>query len=108
MPKSVGGSPPAAEVRLAGTASPDSPFAFRPAEVTVPVGSTVRWVNEDDVFHTVTSTNSLGTRRANGLFDHSLFARGQSFEYRFTQPGTYNFFCQPHSAFMFGTVKVTG
>jgi plastocyanin len=86
---------------------PDRPFAFRPAEVTVPVGSTVRWTNRDDVFHTVTSTDSLRPRQPNGLFDKSLFAKGQTFSFRFTKPGVYHFYCRPHSDFMFGTVRVT-
>lgn len=66
----------------------------------------MRWVNRDDVFHTVTSTDSLQPRRANGLFDASFFRSGQSFEYTFTKPGTYFYFCQPHTEFMFGTVRV--
>jgi plastocyanin len=74
--------------------------------VTVKAGTTVRWVNEDPVFHTVTSTDSLDRLRPNGVFNRSLFARGDAFEYTFTRPGTYHYFCQPHSAFMTGTVRV--
>ena len=87
---------------------PEHPFAFRPADITVPVGTTVRWVNDEAVFHTVTSTNSLALKRPNGLFDRSLFARGQTSEYRFMRPGTYHYYCRPHADFMFGTVRVTG
>jgi plastocyanin len=87
---------------------PDHPFAFSPAEVTVRAGTTVRWVNEQDVFHTVTSTDSPAPRRPNGLFNRSLFARGQTFEYTFRRAGTYHYYCQPHSEFMAGTVHVTG
>jgi plastocyanin len=87
---------------------PDRPFAFRPASVTVPAGTTVRWVNEDPVFHTVTSTASLERKRPTGLFDRSLFARNQTAEYKFTRPGTYHYYCRPHSEFMAGTVRVTG
>jgi plastocyanin len=87
---------------------PDRPFAFRPSELTVPAGTTVRWVNNDAVFHTVTSTNSLERKRPNGLLDRSVFARGQAVQYRFTRPGTYHYYCRPHSEFMAGTVRVTG
>jgi plastocyanin len=73
----------------------------------VPAGTKVRWVNGDEVFHTVTSTDSLQPRRPNGLFDHSLFSRGDAFTYSFSKPGTYRYYCQPHAAFMFGTVTVT-
>jgi plastocyanin len=85
---------------------PEHPFAFSPREVTVKAGQTVRWVNSEDVFHTVTSTDSLGRLRPNGRFDRSLSRRGQTFDYRFTQSGTYNYYCQPHAPFMVGTVRV--
>jgi plastocyanin len=86
---------------------PERPFAFRPAEITVRAGTTVRWVNEEVVFHTVTSTDSLERKRPNGLFDRSLFARGQTTASRFVRPGTYHYYCRPHADFMFGTVRVT-
>jgi plastocyanin len=75
--------------------------------VTVKAGTTVRWVNDDPVFHTVTSTDSLDRLRPNGIFNRSLFARGDVFDYTFTRPGTYHYYCQPHSGFMTGTVRVT-
>jgi plastocyanin len=84
----------------------DHPFAFSPSEVTVPAGSAVRWVNNADVFHTVTSTDSPERLRPNGLFDASLFRRGDSFQYTFTKAGIYHYYCQPHSEFMVGTVRV--
>jgi plastocyanin len=84
----------------------DRPFAFAPMELTVSPGTTVRWVNDDDVFHTVTSTATLQPRSPSGLFDKSLFRKGDVFEHRFTSPGTFHFYCQPHADFMFGTVMV--
>jgi plastocyanin len=92
-------------VRRAG--DPEHPFAFAPADVTVKAGSTVRWVNDADVFHTVTSTDSLESRRPNGLFDGSLFSAGDTFEFTFRNPGTYHYYCRPHSEFMVGTIRVT-
>jgi plastocyanin len=74
----------------------------------VPAGSAVRWVNGSDDFHTVTSTASLQPRRPSGLFDHSLGRRGDRFVFTFTRPGVYHYYCQPHSEFMWGTVRVTG
>jgi plastocyanin len=76
--------------------------------VTVPAGSAVRWVDGDDVFHTVTSTASLAPRRPSGLFDHALAGRGDRFEFTFARPGVYHYYCQPHSDFMSGTVRVVG
>jgi plastocyanin len=97
------------EVRLVSRPSDaDHPFAFAPMAVTVPVGTTVRWVNEEDVFHTVTSTATLEPRRPSGLFAHSFFHKGDSFEYMFKTAGTFHYYCQPHAPFMFGTVTVRG
>jgi plastocyanin len=59
---------------------PEHPFAFRPREVTVKAGQTVRWVNDDNVFHTVMSTDSLNRLRPNGRFNRSLSSRGQIFD----------------------------
>ena len=110
LPKSVGGSQPvAAEIKLQSEpGNPDRPFAFQPGNVTVPAGSTVRWVNAENMFHTVTSTDSLAVRRPNGLFDKSLVKKGDTFEYTFTKPGVYHYYCQPHTEFMWGGVTVTG
>jgi plastocyanin len=85
---------------------PDHPFAFRPREVIVRAGQSVRWVNDDGVFHTVTSTDSLERLRPNGRFNKSLSRRGETFAYTFRQPGTYHYYCQPHAPFMVGTVRV--
>jgi plastocyanin len=89
-------------------ADADRPCRFEPARATVRVGQTVRWVNAGDVFHTVTSTGSLDRREPSGRFDRSLAGRGESFEFRFDVPGTYAYYCRPHSEFMFGTVEVLG
>jgi len=67
----------------------------------------VRWINDDGVFHTITSTGSLGVRRPNRLFNGTIATRGSEFRFTFTRPGTYHYYCQPHSEFMVGTVRVT-
>jgi plastocyanin len=109
VPKSVG---PGGNVHVVTLASrpgdPDHPFAFMPMQLTVPVGTTVQWVNDDDIFHTVTSTAKLEPRKPSGLFGHSLLRKGQTFEHTFKRPGTFHYYCQPHADFMFGTVTVRG
>ncbi len=100
--------PAADEVVLVATGNPDQPFAFEPAELTVAAGTTVRWRNTTaDVFHTVTFSDSPQRRAANGDFDESLFAAGDVVEHTFDEPGTFSYFCQPHSEFMAGTIMVT-
>lgn len=64
-------------------------FAFVPAEVTIAVGTTVKWTNKDGVSHTVTSDD--------GVFDSGLLKKGDSFTYTFTQAGVFPYHCTPHS-----------
>ena len=71
---------------------------FDPAEVTVPVGSTVVWLNKGKEEHTVTADN--------GSFDSGYKKQGTSFERAFPQPGRYTYHCAPHP-WMKGTVVVS-
>jgi len=76
---------------------------FIPAEVTVSVGDTVTWSNDDSAAHTVTSgTPSDGP---DGTFDSSLFMAGTTFSYTFDKAGEYNYFCMVHP-WMIGKVQV--
>jgi plastocyanin len=62
-------------------------YAFNPKELTVSPGTTVVWHNDDSVRHTVTSDT--------GLFDGNL-PGGADFQFTFSQPGTYPYYCKPH------------
>ena len=73
-------------------------LSFAGGNVRVPVGTTVRWVNEDQVTHSVTADD--------GSFDSGLIEPGQPFERTFQQAGTYAYHCTPHP-FMRGAVVVT-
>jgi plastocyanin len=76
----------------AGTASETTVkidnFSFSPASVTVPVGTTVRWTNADDIPHTVVSDDKTFKSKALDTDEH--------FTYTFTKPGTYSYFCGIH------------
>lgn len=96
------------EIELVETGNSDAPYAFDPGEVTIEAGTTVRWVHTHDVFHTITSTDSLDEKQANGQFDETMSSEGDTFEFTFEEPGTYHYFCKPHSGFMFGTITVEG
>lgn len=65
-------------------------FTYSPPELTVPVGTTVQWTNHDDVPHTVTSSD------ANGSLSSAALDTDDHYSYRFTQPGTYAYFCKVH------------
>jgi plastocyanin len=95
------------EVRLTcDTGNPDAPCAFFPAQVSIRVGGTVRWVNDDATYHTVTSSDRSDLRVPDGRFDAVLDAAGETFSYTFDSAGTYPYYCQPHAEFMAGTVRV--
>ena len=63
-------------------------FSFTPPTVTVPVGSTVRWTNRDDIPHTVVSDAKV--------FKSKALDTDEGFSFTFTQAGTYSYFCSLH------------
>ena len=76
---------------------------FDQADITVPVGTTVTWVQAGDNPHTSTSYDEL--------WDSGLIQGGAegSVSYTFEEPGTYSYFCGPHEdQGMVGSVTVTG
>ena len=76
-------------------------YAFAPAAVTVPVGTTVTWVNEDTVPHTVTSKSGPAK------FDSGQLASGASWSATFATPGTYDYYCADHPQ-MVAKITITG
>ncbi|MER6533194.1 cupredoxin family copper-binding protein [Streptomyces sp900105755] len=85
---------------VSGTAVAIKNFAFAPATLKVPVGTTVTWTNEDSEAHTVTSTGPGGPLHSAALGTHAAFS------HTFTKPGTYAYLCTIHP-FMTATVEVT-
>jgi plastocyanin len=71
---------------------------FDPADATVKVGQTVKWVNEDSVDHDAVADN--------GEFKSELFGEGKSFETKLDKPGTVPYVCTVHPN-MKGTLTVT-
>lgn len=67
---------------------------FDPAEISVKVGTTVIWTNNDSVPHTVTSGDPSGG--PSGTFDSGLIKPGQIFKYSFTSANTTSYFCTVH------------
>ncbi len=76
---------------------------FIPSNVSVDVGTTVTWSNDDTAAHTVTSGNP--TDGPDGVFDSCLFMTGATFDHTFNESGTYNYFCMVHP-WMKGTIQV--
>ena len=63
-------------------------FTFGPAEVKVPVGTAVTWVNRDDIPHTVVNTDKA--------FKSKVLDTDEKYSFTFTQAGTYPYFCSIH------------
>jgi plastocyanin len=57
-------------------------------------GETVRWVNEDAVPHTVTS--SAGREILRAPLDSSYLMRGDAYDYTFPEAGRFEYLCVPH------------
>jgi len=73
-------------------------FAFNPPSITVKVGTTVRWTNQDSASHSVTSDT--------GLWDSGNVAQGATYSRVFDTVGTFAYHCGIHPS-MKGTVIVT-
>ena len=82
-------------------------FAFDPEELRISVGDTVRWTNEDDIAHTVTSgrpkkqgvpgVSEDRPASPDGAFDSGSLELDDTFEYEAETPGTYRYFCSIHA-----------
>ena len=84
-------APLAAGAEPAGTATTEvkiDNFTFAPQRVTVKAGTTVTWINEDDIPHTVASSTKLFKSKALDTDDKYAFT--------FTTPGVYAYFCSLH------------
>jgi plastocyanin len=80
-------------------------FAFAPASIVVPAGTTVTFSNEDSARHTVTA--GTPTAPEPEAFDLELPGAASTVAFTFDEPGTYAYFCEPHP-FMRARVTVTG
>lgn len=90
-----------------GTAVPgceDTNACYIPATVSINVGDTVSWPNDDTAAHTVTSGSALAG--PSGVFDSSLLIAGGTFEHTFDSAGTYDYYCMVHP-WMTGSVQVS-
>ena len=91
-----GGAPagpaPANEIRIAN-------FSFAPRELQVAAGTTVTWVNGDDVPHEIVSTDKR-------FAPSKVLDTGARFSATFARPGRYAYFCAIHPT-MTGAVAVS-
>ena len=70
---------------------------YSPNILTVPVGTTVTWINKDVSVHTVTDRGRL--------FNSGNMRKGKKWSYTFTEIGEFDYYCIPHP-WMVGKVIV--
>jgi len=63
-------------------------FNFAPATLTIAVGTTVTWTNQDDIPHNVVSTDKS--------FKSKVMDTDEKFSFTFSKAGTYDYFCSIH------------
>jgi amicyanin len=63
-------------------------FTFDPPTLAIAAGTTVTWINEDDIPHALAATNKA--------FKSKALDTDDKFSFTFTAPGTYEYFCSLH------------
>jgi plastocyanin len=81
----------------------DTPPRFVPDKLKISAGTTVVWKNTGQTLHDVTTVADLAQNKSDVAlppgakpFDSGFMPPGKSFQYTFTVPGHYVYFCIPH------------
>ncbi len=77
--------------------------SFIPDTLNIPVGTTVTWVNQDSIAHTVTSADTSNSKI---LFNSGSIGMHETFNHTFDSSGIYHYYCRIHSKRMNGIVIV--
>lgn len=87
---------------------PDGKTEFSPKTQQIKTGAQVTWINEDKRTHFLTAADPNRKEPAKVVDDlliHHLLPPGETFQMKFDEPNTYEFFCAIHME-MRGTVTV--
>jgi len=92
----------------------DMPTAFEPKEVTIRVGETVEWKNVGNSVHHASSDPNMAMKAGDAstppgakAFDSGFLRPGDTYSFKFSQPGVYDYVCAPHeTSGMTGRVTV--
>lgn len=92
-------------------------FSFSPASLTIKAGTPVRWTNQGPSAHTTVSdagvwaSGTLSAPTSGGGGYGASGSAGGTFDFMFTQPGTYPYHCSLHPPSLYpaftGTITVT-
>src|SRR5712675_1963238 len=72
-------------------------FTFAPQRMVIKAGTTVTWINEDDIPHTVAATDKS--------FRSKVLDTDDKYSFTFTTAGVFEYFCSLHPH-MTGTIVV--
>ena len=72
-------------------------IAFNPATKTIAVGTTITWTNKDNYPHQPTSGIP---NYPDGMFKSGSLTTGDTFSFKFSTAGTFNYYCFIHGAMM--------
>ena len=72
-------------------------YKYHPADISIPRGAEVTWVNDDKAPHTATERNSQ--------WDTTVISEGEGVLIKFSRPGTYYYYCTIHP-YMTGKLTV--
>jgi plastocyanin len=92
----------------------DMPTAFEPKEVTIRVGETVEWKNVGNSVHHASSDPTMAMKPGDAstpagakAFDSGFLRPGDTYSFKFSEPGVYEYVCAPHeTSGMVGKVTV--
>jgi plastocyanin len=101
-----GGGGPTKTVKV----GPGGNLTFEPSELSIPPGTTVKWVWESNTHNVVPESQPSGSSwKGTPGAPSKTYDSGHTYSHTFDTPGTYEYFCQPHkSAGMTGTLQVGG
>ncbi len=80
-------------------------ISFEMPKIIIDAGTTVTWINQDNVGHTVNSDPHPGHDNHPEL-NSDLLSNGDTFSFTFDEPGLYTYHCNPHYPRMKGSVLV--
>lgn len=78
-------------------------FQFSPANLTINVGDTVTWIDQQGMHDTVSGVSGVPS----GVWRSPLMQPPQTFSFTFNSPGTFPYYCTPHWPLgMSGSIQV--
>ena len=96
-PSTPSGNTTGTQVSIVANSSTLTTTAYSPNPVTISVGGTVTWTNNDSTAHTASANDAS--------FDSGSIAPGRTFSRTFSTAGTFGYRCTIHPG-MVGTITV--